>query len=180
MCIRDRIRNELFSFADKIEKGEKTTFAASSTSKEVIEHDRKIFIACSEILDSKFFRIITNGLLENRLISEENSLLFEKFNEFLIDPSNEFLTISIAQLASELSDLLIELQKFITRHFYFNSNLPNYPDLIMTLEISKRKANSTNEDEDYELLSIELQTIVENVVFVFNRFRKEVKHKLII
>ncbi|MBK8566894.1 MAG: hypothetical protein IPN76_27100 [Saprospiraceae bacterium] len=175
----NRITETLLTYADKIGKGEKTTFAASLKSKEILEHDKAIFFKSDKVANYQFLFNIVVELTEKNTIKNSTKYGLEQFAMFLDDPSNEFLTPSIATCSNNLVEAIDRLSLFMKDTFFYIAQKPASKS-DFTLFLGSPNTHRQLTKEVYQTRLDNLFEISNNILDSYIDFRKEVKHKLII
>lgn len=172
----NRITETLLTYADKIGKGEKTTFAVSSPSKEVIEHDKRVFISSEEVLWFDALNRITSEMISSNSTTLDDEEYLGEFQDFLVQPKNQFIIESISDKSISLSNDIGNLYKFIGNHFDHKSHF--MPGSRIHLEPDLR--NGLENRKEFEKAEKTLTDLIQAVHISYKDFRKEVKHKLFI
>lgn len=179
----NRITDTLLTYANKIGKGEKTTFAVSSPSKEIVEHDKKIINELFKIIDYSYLDKLKTHVTESYSIPYRAFSKFHSFQQFLANPENELLLISIHSKAN----LVVESMNLFSKATWSRvspklegeANLIFFYKYVLTLAVGGIDSSNSFklQDEDKRKLSIDA---LDDIIISYKDFRKEIKQKLFI
>jgi len=180
----NKITEALISYVEKIERGEKITFDVYFSLKDVVKHDRRIFKKIFKSLDLDFINRLRDEVAESGVISGYSKKAITEFCKCIEDPSNGFLTESIAKGVNEVFSILSDINSimnFIKE--YKEGDSYNFTKAILAGNEADFFWGSLFQQVTqaaFENVNKTLNENIDKLRNVYVEFRKEVKLKLII